>query len=88
MSQSKKQITDTDDVSMLMKATLGATVVSLVTSFSTHHITAQAAHTSSTQPHVMTASDVGHLFEREREVLHAHSSLGRTRYATVSGNNG
>ena len=77
----------TDDLSLIMKATLGATVVSLVTSFSTHHITAQANHTTSGS-HAISTADVGHLFEREREVLHAHSNLSRSRYATVSGANG
>lgn len=77
----------TDDLSLMMKATLGATVVSLVTSFSTHHVTAQASHASN-ETHMVSAAEVGRMFEREREVLHAHSNLSRTRYATVSGTNG
>lgn len=84
MKNTKSQSND-DDLSLLMRATIGATVVSLVTSFSTHHISAQAAHSAT--DHVVSPTEVSRLFEREREVLHAHSNLSRSRYATVSGNN-
>lgn len=76
-----------DDLSLMMKVTLGTTVVSLVTAFSTHHMATQSSHASN-EHHVATTADVSHLFEREREVLHSHSNLSRTRYATMSGANG
>lgn len=67
-----------DDLSRAVKLAIGATVVSMITSFSTHHITmAASGHVS--------PNDLSHAFEREREVLHGPSSLGRTRYPTVSG---
>lgn len=74
-----------EDLSLVMKATLGAVVVSLVTSFSTHHMIT-AAHAP--QDHRSLTAEVGNIFEREREVLHAHSNLSRSRYATVGGNVG
>lgn len=75
-----KQHTFDDDLSAVMQATIGTLIVSLVTSFSTQHITAPADTSKA-----ITPTEVSHIFEREREILHSHSNLSRTRYATVSG---
>jgi hypothetical protein len=81
MKHKENNILHNEDLSLLMKLTLGAAVVSMVTSFSTHHITIQG---HSQKP--VTVADIGHFMEREREVMHNHSSLGRVRYPAVSGN--
>lgn len=62
----------------LMSVALGATVMSMAVSFSTHHLTSTAHGTHSIH-------DLTHAFEREREVLHNHANLARARYAVVSG---
>lgn len=69
-----------DDLGHLMKMVLGATVISMATSLSTHHFT--TVHSSNGS---VSTEKLSHAFDREREVLHAHANLGRVRYATVSG---
>lgn len=81
MKKAKTTHTFDDDLSLVMKATIGAVVLSLITSFSTQHIVAQAE----THHKVVTPDEANNIFEREREILHAHSNLSRSRYATVSG---
>lgn len=68
-----------DALGPLLSVALGATVLSMVVSFSTHHMTV-ATHD------VKSLHDLSHAFEREREVLHAHANLGRVRYPVASGN--
>lgn len=74
----KLETTKSEDLSNLMKIVLGTAIVSMATSMSTHHITA-SAHGP------VTVGDISHFMEKHREVLHAHSSLGRARYATITG---
>lgn len=85
MKQYKHESIASDELSLLNKIRVGAAVMSLAFSFSTHHVT-----TGGKDMHqALTASnhiaEIGHLFEREREVTHPHVSYGRTRYAHVSG---
>lgn len=67
-----------EELGRAMALALGATVISLITSFSTHHIVA-ASHGP------VSPTELTHAFEREREVLHGHTNLGRVRYPVVSG---
>ena len=67
-----------DRLSHAMMATLGATIVSMSVSLSTHHV-----HLASHGP--ISTEKLSHAFEREREVLHGHTNLGRMRAPTVAG---
>lgn len=78
-----KQTTTTtaEDLTNTLKVAVGATIGALALSVSTHHLAAPEVSRS----HSLTAEDLSHQMEREREVLHAHSSYGRTRYAMIAG---
>ena len=73
-----EQINEADDLSRKMQLLVGAAIVAMTTSLSTHHITVTA------HGRPPTVNDISHLMEREREVLHAHTNLGRARYATAT----
>lgn len=68
-----------EDLSRNMQLLVGVAIVSMATSLSTHHITA-VSHGK-----VPTVADISHMMEREREILHAHSNLGRVRYPIITG---
>lgn len=67
-----------DRLSHAMMATLGATIVSMSVSLSTHHV-----HLASQGP--ISPDKLNHAFEREREVLHGQTNLGRMRAPVVAG---
>jgi len=77
----EKEHRPTEEFTKGLKVAVGATIGALALSFSTHHILAPELP----RGHKITAKDLTHHFEREREVLHGHVSYGRTRYAVVSG---
>ncbi len=73
--------TTAEDLTNRLKLVVGATIGALALSVSTHHLVAPEVNKS----HTLTAEDLSHQMEREREVLHAHASYGRTRYAMIAG---
>lgn len=78
----KQPITTTaEDLTNTLKVAVGATIGALALSVSTHHLVAPEF----SKTHKVTAEDISHQMEREREVLHAHASYGRTRYAMIAG---
>jgi hypothetical protein len=73
--------TTAEDLTNTLKVAVGATIGALALSVSTHHLVAPEF----SKTHTVTAEDLSHQMEREREVLHAHASYGRTRYAMIAG---
>lgn len=73
--------TTAEDLTNTLKVAVGATIGALALSVSTHHLAASEVGKS----HTLTAEDLSHQMEREREVLHAHASYARTRYAMIAG---
>lgn len=85
MKQYKTEEISSDELSLINKIRVGAAVLSLAFSFSTHHVTTGGKDMYHAMTQAQSIAEIGHLFEREREVMHPHVSYGRVRYPHVSG---